>query len=58
VFEKILYQRVYSFLIQNNAITKRQYSFSTKYFSALAITTLYDEYIKNIDTQLITCSRF
>jgi len=29
VFEKLLYQRVYSFLTRNNAITKRQYGFRT-----------------------------
>ena len=31
VFEKLLYQRVYSFLTQNNAIAKRQYGFRTNH---------------------------
>jgi len=58
VFEKLLYQRVYSFLRQNNAIAKRQCGFRTNHAADLAITTLYDEYINNIDKHLITCSLF
>ena len=56
VFEKLLYQRVYSFLTQSNAIAKLQYGFRTNHSTDLAITTLYDEYINNIDKHLITCS--
>ena len=56
VFEKLLYQRVYFFLTQNNAIAKWQYGFHTNHSTDLAITTLYDEYINNIDKHLITCS--
>jgi len=58
VFEKLLYQRVYSFLTQNNAIAKRQYGFRANHSTDLAITTLYDEYINNIDKHLITCLLF
>jgi len=58
VFEKLLYQRVFSCLTQNNAIAKRQYGFRTNHSTDLAITTLYDEYINNIDKHLITCSLF
>jgi len=58
VFEKHLYQRVYSFLTENNAIAKWQYGFRTNHSTDLAITTLYDEYINNIDKHLITCSLF
>jgi len=55
---KNLYQTVYSFLTQNNAIAKRQYGFRTNHSTDLAITTLHDEYINNIDKHLITCSLF
>ena len=58
VFEKLLYQIVYYFLTQNNAIAKRQYGFRTNHSTDLAITILYDEYINNIDKHLITCSLF
>ena len=46
------------FSTQNNAIAKRQYGFRTNHSTDLAITTLYDKYINNIDEHLTTCSLF
>ena len=58
LFEKILYHRVYSYLIEHNLIDKRQYDFRENHSTELAITTNYDELLKNSDNKLITCSLF
>jgi len=39
----------FSFLTQNNATAKRQYGFRINHSTDLAVTTLYDEYINNIN---------
>jgi len=55
VFEKLLYRRVFFLLTQNSEISKLQYGFRTNHFTELATTTLYDEYINNIEKHLINC---
>ena len=57
LFEKVVYHRVYSYLTEHNLIDKRQYGFRENH-SELAITTIYDELLKNFDNKLITCSLF
>ena len=57
LFEKVLYHRVYAYLTEHNLIDKRQYGFRENH-SELAITTIYDELLRNLDNKLITCSLF
>jgi len=58
LFEKILYHRVYSYLTEHSLIDKRQYGFRENHSTELAITTIYDELLRNFDNKLITCSLF
>ena len=58
LFEKVLYHRVYSYLTEHNLIDKRQYGFRENHSTELAITTTYDELLRNFDNELITCSLF
>jgi len=50
LFEKVLYHRVYSYLIEHNLIDKRQYGFRENHSTELAITTIYDELLRNLTT--------
>ena len=58
LFENVLYHRVYSYLTEHNLIDKRQYGFRENHSTDLAITTIYDELLSNLDNKLITCSLF
>ena len=58
LFEKVLYHRVCSYLTEHNLIDKRQYGFREKHSTELAITTIYDELLRNLDNKLITCYLF
>jgi len=43
-------------LTEHNLIDKRQYGFGENHSTELAITTIYDELLRNLDNKLITCS--
>jgi len=58
LFEKVLYHRVYSYLTEHNLIHKRQYGFRENHSTELAITTIYDELLRNFGNKLITCTLF
>ena len=58
LFEKILYHRVYPYLTEHNLIDKGQYGFRENHSTELAITSIYDELLSNLDNKLITCSLF
>ena len=58
LFEKILYHRVYPCLTEHNLIDKGQYGFRENHSTELAITSIYDELLSNLDNKLITCSLF
>ena len=45
-------------MTEHNLIDKRQYGFRENHSTELAITTIYDELLKNFDNKLITCSLF
>jgi len=53
LFEKVLYHRVYSYWTEHNLIDKRQYGFRGNHSTELAITTIYDELLRNFDNKLI-----
>ena len=52
LFEKIIYHRVYSYLTERNLIDKRQYGFRENHSTELAITTIYDELLRNFDNKI------
>ena len=58
LFDKVLYHRVYSHSTEHNLIDKRQYRFRENHSMELAITTIYDELLRNVDNKLIACSLF
>jgi len=58
LFEKVLFQRVYSYLTKHNLIDKRQYGFRETHSTEPAITSIYDELLRIFDNKLITCSLF
>jgi len=58
LFEKVLYHRVYSYLTDHNLFDKRQYDLRENHSADLAITTIYDELLRNFDNKLISCSLF
>ena len=45
-------------MTEHNLIDKRQYGFRENHLEELAITTIYDELLRNFDNKLITCSLF
>jgi len=45
-------------LTEHNPIEKRQYNFRENHSTERAITTIYDELLRNFDNKLITCSLF
>jgi len=58
LFEKVLYYRVYSYLTEHNLLDKRQYGSRENHSTELAITTIYDELLRNFGNKLITSSLF
>jgi len=47
-----------SYLTEHNPIDKRRYCFRENHSTDLAITTIYDELLRNLENKLITCSSF
>ena len=45
-------------MTEHNLIDKKQYGFRKNHSTELAITTIYDELLRNFDNKLITCSLF
>jgi len=44
--------------MEHNLSDKRQFGFRENHSTELAITTIYDELLRNFDNKLITCSIF
>ena len=49
---------MYSYLTEHNLVDKRQYGFRENHSTDLAITTIYDELLRNLDNKLIIYSLF
>ena len=45
-------------MTEHNLIDKRQYGFRENHSTDLAITTIYDELLRNLDNNLMTCALF
>ena len=58
VFEKLLYTRIYSYLIRFNLLSDHQFGFRKNCSSTLAINKLYDELLISIDQGLYSCGIF
>ena len=58
IFEKILETKMTKYLDQNKIITPSQFGFRTKSFTKLAITTLYDKLLTNLNENKVTFSLF
>ena len=58
IFEKILEGRMRKFLDKNDILNPSQYSFKTNSSTDLAIASLYDSMLDNLDNRKIACSLF
>ena len=58
LFEKIIEIRMRNFLNKNDILTASQYGFKTNTSTELAITTLYDKLLDNLNNKKTTCSIF
>ena len=58
VFEKILYNRIYSHLIRYKLLREYQFGFRKNSSTTLAISKIYDESLNNIDQGMYTCCIF
>lgn len=58
IFEKILKEKIMKFIEKNNILNSSQFGFTTNSSTEYAITTIYDQFLKNLDDNLITCSIF
>lgn len=56
IFEKILVQRMTKFLNKNDVLTSSQFGFRTSSSTELAVTSIYDKLLQNLDENKITCS--
>ena len=59
-FEKLLYTRLYSYLIRYNLLSDQQFGFrkNSSTTPTLAVSKLYEELLTNIDHELYTCIVF
>ena len=58
IFEKCLHKRISAYLLKNKLIAPHQYGFREGYSTSLALATIHNEIISNIDDKKITCTIF
>ena len=58
IFEKILKDKIMEFIDNNNILSSNQYGFRANNSTELAVTTIYDEFLENLDRKLCTCAIF
>ena len=49
VFERLMYNRLYAFINDNNILYKYQFGFRQKYATSMALITLVDKIMKSLD---------
>ena len=49
LLEKIIYKRIYNFLLKNNVLYKHQFGFQTGHSTTLSLIEIVDEIYKNLD---------
>ena len=58
IFKKVLKEKMMKFISNNNIIASEQFGFTTNSSTELAITTIYDNFIENLDKNQHTCAIF
>ena len=58
IFEKIIAERMMSFIDKNSILTSSQFGFRTSSSTELAVTSIYDELLQHLDDNKLTCSIF
>ena len=58
IFEKLLYSRIYSYLVRHNTLSDCQFGFRKKCSTIFAINKIYNDLLNNIDQNVYTCCIF
>ena len=58
IFEKLLYNRIYSYLTRFSLLSDRQFGFRKNFSTTSAINKIYDNLLSNIDQSLYSCCIF
>ena len=58
IFEKIIAKKMMKFMNKNNILTDSQFGFRTNNSTELAVTSIYDKLLQNLDDKKVTCSIF
>ena len=58
IFEKIIAKKMMKFMNKNNIFTDFQFGFKTNNLTELAVTSIYDKVLQNLDDKKVTCSIF
>ena len=58
IFEKLIYNRLISYLGKYNLLSEKQFGFRKNYSADMAISNIYDHLIQNIDQNLYSCCIF
>ena len=58
IFEKYLHKQISAYLLKDKLIAPHEYGFREGYSTSLALATIHNEIISNIDDKKITCTIF
>ena len=58
IFEKLLYNRLISYMEQFKLLNERQFGFRKNYSSTMAVTNIHNKLVKSIDQDLHSCCVF
>ena len=58
IFEKIIAEKMMSFINKNSILTSSQFGFRTSSTTELAVNSIYDELLQHLDDNKLTCSFF
>ena len=58
IFGKIIAEKIMKFMNKNNILTGSQFDFKTNNSTELAVTSIYDKLLQNLDDKKVTCSIF
>ena len=58
IFEKIIAQRMMNYINKNKILSASRFGFRTNCSTDLAVTSIYDKLLQNMDDKKVTCSIF
>ena len=58
IFKKIIAEKMIKFINKNNTLSDSQFGFRTNSSTEMAVTSIYDKLLQNLDNKKITCSIF